>query len=55
MSMEYNVRAADIDAGGAAKKQRSAKKLMQHSAAGGYARRQIHSRGGVDDHGISLA
>ena len=36
-------------------KQRSAKKLMQHSADGGYARRQTHPRGGGDDHGIPLA
>jgi transposase-like protein len=35
--------------------QRSAKKLMQHSGGSGYARRQIHPRGGGDDHGIPLA
>src|SRR5215510_4334987 len=35
--------------------QRSAKKLMQHSADGGYARRQIQTRVGGDDHGIPLA
>jgi hypothetical protein len=35
--------------------QRSAKKLMQHSADGGYDRRQIHPRGGGHDHGIPLA
>jgi hypothetical protein len=36
-------------------KQRSAKKLMQHRADGGYDRRQIHPRVGGDDHGIPLA
>src|SRR5205823_4565143 len=35
--------------------QRSAKKLMRHSASSGYDRRQIHPRGGGDDHGIPLA
>jgi len=35
--------------------QRSAKKLMQHSADGGYDRRQRHPRVGGDDHGIPLA
>ena len=35
--------------------QRSGKKLMQHSADDGYDRRQIHPRGGGDDHVISLA
>ena len=40
---------------GIVKKQRSAKKLMQHKADGGYARRQIQPRVGGDDHGIPLA
>ena len=40
---------------GLQKKQRSAKKLMQHSANGGYDRRQRHPRVGGDDHGIPLA
>src|SRR5262249_1372634 len=34
------------------KNQRSAKKLMQHSADGRYDHRQIHHRLGGDDHGI---
>ena len=36
-------------------KQRSAKKLMQNSADGGYDRRQRHPRVGGDDHVIPLA
>jgi len=35
--------------------QRSAKKLMQNSADGGYDRRQRHPRVGGDDHVIPLA
>src|SRR6266851_8085341 len=35
-------------------KQRSAKKLMQNSADGGYDRRQRHPRVGGDDHVIPL-
>ena len=37
------------------KTQRSAKKLMQNSADGGYDRRQRHPRVGGDDHVIPLA
>jgi len=36
-------------------KQRSAKKLMQHRADGGYDRRQIPPKVGGDAHGIPLA